>query len=44
MVDAGVVIPFGEGVVAEEDRVDGAQIDESIAALVAAVKEKMEAE
>ena len=44
MSDAGVEIPFGEGVLPEEDRLNGAHIDESIAALVAAVKEKMEAE
>jgi large subunit ribosomal protein L18 len=44
MCDAGLEVPHGEDVLPEEDRLNGAHIDESIAALVAAVKEKMEAE
>jgi len=44
MCDAGLNIPHGEGVLPEEDRLNGAHIDESIAGLVSDVKSKMEAE
>lgn len=44
MCDAGLEVPHGEDVLPSEDRLNGEHIDESIAAAVAAVKEKMEAE
>ena len=44
MCDAGLEVPHGEGVLPEEDRLNGAHIDEGIAAIVNSVKSKMEAE
>ena len=44
MIDAGLEVPCSEDVLPDEDRLNGAHIDDSIAAAVAAVKDKMEAE
>ena len=44
MCDAGLEVPHSDEVLPDEDRLNGAHIDDSIAAAVAAVKDKMEAE
>ena len=44
MTDAGLEVPYGEGVLPEEDRLYGKHIDEGIEAAVNSLKEKMEAE
>ena len=44
MCDAGLEVPHSDEVLPDEDRLNGAHIDESIAAAVAAAKDKMEAE
>ena len=42
MVDAGLDIPHGDGVLPSDDRVNGAHIDESLAAAVEAAKNAKE--
>ena len=42
MVDAGLDIPHGDGVLPSDDRVNGAHIDESLAAAVEAAKNAIE--
>ena len=42
MVDAGLEIPHGESVYPDEDRLNGAHIDESYASIVEATKSKIE--
>ena len=42
MVDAGLEIPHGDSVLPEEDRINGAHIDESYASVVEATKTKIE--
>ena len=44
MCDAGLEVPHSDEVLPDEERLNGAHIDESIAAAVAAAKDKMEAE
>jgi large subunit ribosomal protein L18 len=44
MTEAGLEVPYGEGVLPEEDRLLGKHIDEGIEADVKSVKEKMEAD
>ena len=44
MTDAGLEVPYGEGVLPGEDRLYGKHIDEGIEAAVNSLKEKMEAE
>jgi large subunit ribosomal protein L18 len=42
MVDAGLDIPHGEGVLPDDDRINGTHIDESIAAAVEAAMKAIE--
>ena len=42
MVDAGLDVPHGEGVLPDDDRINGTHIDESIAAAVEAAKKAIE--
>jgi len=42
MVDAGLEIPHGDSVLPEEDRINGAHIDDSYASVVEATKTKIE--
>ena len=42
MVDAGLDVPHGEGVLPSDDRINGAHIDESLAAAVEAAKNAIE--
>ena len=42
MVDAGLEIPHGDSVLPEEDRLNGAHIDDSYASTVEATKNKIE--
>lgn len=44
MVDAGLEIPFGEGVLPSEERILGKHIDDSVEAAVNGLKKKLEAE
>ena len=44
MIEAGLEVPCSEDVLPDEDRLNGAHIDEGMAAAVAAAKDKMEAE
>jgi len=42
MVDAGLDVPHGEGVLPDDDRINGTHIDESVAAAVEAAKKAIE--
>ena len=42
MVDAGLDVPYGEGVLPSDDRINGAHIDESLAAAVETAKNAIE--
>ena len=42
MVDAGLEIPHGDSVIPDEDRLNGAHIDDSYASTVEATKTKIE--
>ena len=42
MVDAGLDVPHGEGVLPSDDRINGAHIDESLAAAVETAKNAIE--
>ena len=42
IVDAGLEIPHGEGVLPDDDRINGTHIDESVAAAVEAAKNAIE--
>ena len=42
MVDAGLEVPHGEGVLPDDDRINGTHIDESVAAAVEAAKKAIE--
>lgn len=44
MVDAGLEVPHGEGVLPVEERLNGKHIDDKIEAAVSSLKKKMEAE
>ena len=44
MMDAGLEIPCGEGVIPSEDRIKGKHINDKIEAALSSVKKKMEAE
>ena len=42
MVDAGLDVPHGEGIMPSDDRVNGAHINDSLAAAVEAAKNAIE--
>ena len=42
MVDAGLEVPHGDSVLPDDDRVNGAHIDDSYASVVEATKTKIE--